>query len=96
MISLHAATRPGRRLGVAAAGMQPKLWCRALCAPRATCWYSWIRPAESVVSSDVFDRGCGVVRKGSEGSGLAESAVRPVFVVVLLVLPKHGSQRAAG
>jgi hypothetical protein len=95
-MSLHAAMRPGRRLGDAAAGMQPKLWGAGHSGHPCHLLVFVGQAAESVVSSDVVGRGCGVVRKGSEGSGLAESAVRPVFVVVLLVLPKHGSRRAAG
>ena len=37
--------------------------------------------ADPVVSPDVVDRGWGAAGEGPEGSGLAESAVRPVIVV---------------
>jgi hypothetical protein len=46
--------------------------------------------AESVAAPDVVDLGCCVVGEWSQGSGLAESAVRPVTVVVELVLAKYG------
>jgi hypothetical protein len=46
--------------------------------------------AEAVAPSSVVDLGCCVVGKWSQGSGLAESAVRPVTVVVEFVLAKYG------
>ena len=39
-------------------------------------------PAEAVVSFDLVDLGCGVTGEWSCGSGLPQSAVRPVIVVV--------------
>jgi hypothetical protein len=46
--------------------------------------------AEPVVSLDVVDRGWGVAGEESQGSGLAESAVRPMSVVVALELAQYG------
>ena len=42
--------------------------------------------AESVVSSDVVDHGWGAAGEGSSGSGLAESAMRSVIIVMALEL----------
>jgi hypothetical protein len=64
-MSLHAAMRPGRRLGDAAAGMQPKLWVPGTLRTPCHLLVFVDQAAESVVSSDVVGRGCGVVRKVS-------------------------------
>ena len=46
--------------------------------------------AEPVAPPDVVNLGCCALGERSQGSGLAESAVRPVNVVVKFVLAKYG------
>ena len=48
------------------------------------------QPTEPVVPSDLVDLGCSPMGEWSLGGGLAEGSVRPVTVVMLLVLAKHG------
>jgi hypothetical protein len=50
--------------------------------------------AEAVSPPDVVDLGCCAPGEWSQGSGLVESVVRPVTVVVDLVLAKHGRRVA--
>ena len=46
--------------------------------------------AEPVAPPDVVNLGCCARGERSQGSGLAEGAVRPVTVAVKLVLAKYG------
>jgi hypothetical protein len=68
----------------------PACGCPKLGARHATVLILVEQSAESVAAPDVVDLGWCVVGEWSQGSGLAESAVRPVTVVVELVLAKYG------